>query len=221
MDVKKFDSDLKTISERVSKEQPREIKHKLDEIRLHLVGMYKSNLVKINHSVIELICAHQLLNESYNVSVERKIGENLVCDVYGERGEGRIIVEIETGFVPPSRALEPSSYTNARIISKIARYSPFADKFVLGTTVSNILPVPELFRKLPRMRTVNDINKAKNLCDAYYAHPPIPIEQITYGEMHAIFIIDVDLGRVRETSIEDYLMDTKSIRYERASTGPH
>lgn len=213
MDVKKFDSDLNIISERVSQRLEPEIRHKLDMIRLNLVDLYKSNLVKINHSVIELLCASHLIVEGYNVSVERKVSENLVCDVYGEKGEGSIIVEIETGFVPPSHALDPSAYTFARILSKVARYSIFANRFVLGTTTSNILPIPNIFEVPPRARQEKDLNKAKALCDLYYAHPPISINEITYGELHSIFVLDVDKGTVKQRSVEDYLADTKDVQY--------
>jgi hypothetical protein len=212
LDVKKFDSDLRTISEKVLTNKEPEIRQKLDTIRLHLVDLYKQNLVKINHSVIELVCANQLIGENYDVSVERKIAENLVCDVYGKKGEGSVIVEIETGFVPPSHAVDPSSYTYARIISKVARYSAFANRFILGTTISNILPIPKLFQLPPRMRDAKDLNKAKTFCDIYYAHPPIKVEEITYGELHSIFIFDVDRGTVKETSVEEYITRTKDIQ---------
>jgi hypothetical protein len=212
LDLKRFDSDLKRISQKVLTNEEPEIKQKLDTIRLHLVDLYKANLVKINHSVMELVCAKQLMLESYDVTVEHKLGNNLVCDVHGEKGEGKMIVEIETGFVPPGHALDPFSYTYARIISKIARYSAFANRFVLATTISNILPIPKLFKLPPRMRDRKDLEKAKTFCDAYYANPPISLEEITYGELHSIFILNVDRGSVKEQDVEKYLSETKEIQ---------
>ena len=122
------------------------VKEKLEILRQHLVDLYRKNLVKINHSLIELLCAGTLIEEGYDVEVERKVEDDLVCDVYGTKGEGNIIVEIETGFIPPSNALDPAKYCYARILSKTARYSGFANRFVLGTTRSNILPIPVIFQ---------------------------------------------------------------------------
>jgi hypothetical protein len=85
--------------------------------------MKRENLVKINHSVMEILCAAKLLWDGYNVDVEHVLSDSLVCDVMGEKNGQTTMVEIETGYIPPEHALDPSTYTFARIISKIARYS--------------------------------------------------------------------------------------------------
>ena len=161
-----------------------------------------------NHSVIELLCADKLISEGYEVKVEHELKDNLVCDVYGMKGESTMIVEIETGFVPPSHALDPARYCYARIISKTARYSPFANRFVLGTTVTNILPVPGIFQQPPRFRNTAEVQMAKFVCDMYYSNPAVTIDQITYAEVHTIFILDVDHGSIRETTPDVYLSQT-------------
>jgi len=212
VNVKRFDEDLNTMCRRASFDDPHEIRQQLDSIRVDLVYLYKKNLVKINHSVIELLCARKLLVEGYDVKVEHPLGQDLVCDVYGHKGEGNAIVEIETGFVPPAHALDPASYCYARILSKTARYSFFASRFILGTTVSNILPVPQIFLKPPRYRELEEIKKAKIACDQYYDSPPITLEQLTYARLHSIFILDVDRGRITETSADEYLGLTRDIQ---------
>jgi hypothetical protein len=207
--VKRFDADLATMCKRVSAGQPQEVRVKLDAVRSHLVDLYRKNLVKINHSVIELLCAEKLIVEGYDVKVEHKLGDNLVCDVYGTKGDSSMVVEIETGFVPPSHALDPARYCYARIISKTARYSAFANRFVLGTTVTNILPVPSVFEQPPRFRDFKDVQKEKVICDIYYSNPPITTDQIMYAEVHSIFILDVDQGSIQETTPDVYLNQTK------------
>lgn len=213
LNVKIFDADLSLMCKRASAGQSLSVRTKLDAVRVHLVDLYRKNLVKINHSVIELLCARNLIVEGYEVKVEYNVNENLVCDVYGEKGDGNIIVEIETGFVPPAHALDPATYSLARIISKTARYSEHANRFVLGTTVSNILSIPVLFQELPKFRRHEEIEKAKALCDLYYSSPPIALEQITYAQLHSIFILDVDRGAIRETTPDVYLMETASLQY--------
>jgi len=208
LNVKRFDDDLMEISRRVTRGRSPEVKSKLGDVRLHLVDLYRKNLVKINHSVIELLCADKLISEGYEVKVEHQLNENLVCDVYGTKGESTMVVEIETGFVPPAHAIDPARYCYARIVSKTARYSPFANRFVLGTTVTNILPVPSIFERPSRFRDIKEVQRAKDVCDIYYSNPPISMDQITYAEVHSIFILDVDHGSIRETTPDIYLGQT-------------
>jgi hypothetical protein len=208
LNVRKFDNDLAEMCKRVTLGQTPEIKAKLETVRLHLVDLYRKNLVKINHSIIELLCADKLISEGYEVNVERELKGNLVCDVYGSKGESTMLVEIETGFVPPSHALDPARYCYARIISKTARYSPFSNRFVLGTTVTNILPVPAIFQRPPRFRNPKEVQGAKTVCDIYYSNPPITIDQIAYANVHSIFILDVDHGSILETTPDVYLSQT-------------
>lgn len=211
--MKKFEADLSTMCFRVSQGRSEAVKRGLDKVKSELVSLYRRNLVKINHSLIELQCAGNLIEQGYEVEVERALAENLVCDVYGKKGDAKIIIEIETGFVPPSHALDPATYCYARIISKTARYSFYANRFVLGTTFSNILPIPRIFQEPPWFRKSDDIKKAKAVCDIYYNKPKISEEQIVYAELHSIFILDVDRGVIKETSPDAYLGETEKIRY--------
>ena len=72
-------------------------------------------------------------------------------------GEGTAIIEIETGFTPPEHALDTVDYYAARIVSKIARYSKYCEKFSLATPVVNILPMSKIFLLPPNARNLDDI----------------------------------------------------------------
>ena len=213
LNVKRFEADLSTMCARVSQGRVPQVKIGLDKLIADLVELYRKNLVKINHSLIELQCAGNLIEQGYEIEVERRVSENLVCDVFGKKGDATIIVEIETGFVPPSHALDPATYCYARIISKTARYSAFANRFVLGTTMSNILTIPRIFQEPPRFRKAQEIQKAKAICDIYYNKPKITKEEILYAELHSVFILDVDRGSIRESSPDTYLAETEKLRY--------
>ena len=213
MNVRKFDNDLSTMAQLASRGKSPGVKERLDVVRLHLVNLYRRNLVKINHSVIELLCAGNLIERGYEVDVEHEVGSDLICDVYGTKGDGNIIVEIETGFVPPSNALDPQTYCFARIISKTARYSAFANRFVLGTTVSSIIPLPRIFQEPPRFRNAEGIAKAKKICDRYYGSPPITMDQIRSAELHSIFILDVDNASVKETTPDVYIDEMSRLSF--------
>ena len=188
----------------MTKNSPAEVIDRLDFVRNRLVDLYKRNLVKINHSVMELVCAKHLIEFGYTVDVERRLTDILVCDVFASKGDGEAIVEIETGFIPPEHALDPTAYYVARIASKISRYSKHANKFVLATTPVSILPIPNLFRFPVRARRTDEIKKLKLVCDNYYKDPPIEVDDILNGRLHMIYIIDIDEGRIREMDVETY-----------------
>ncbi|MGC8850203.1 MAG: hypothetical protein ACP5QI_07000, partial [Candidatus Bathyarchaeia archaeon] len=124
-----FEKDLNTAIRKLEGRLIKEQAEKLKSLRDKLLEMHKKDLVKINHSVMELICAGFLISNGYEVDLEVPLGGVLTCDLYARKGDGVLIVEVETGFVPPSHALDPATYSRARIASKIARYSRFSSKF--------------------------------------------------------------------------------------------
>ena len=204
MDVDLFTADLDGLSAKMTSGERDELVQRMNFVKYRLIELYKKNLVKINHSVMELVCARHLIRYGYAVDVEKQLTDILVCDLHGSKGNGDTVVEIETGFVPPDHALDPLSYYYARVASKIARYSRFANQFVLATTPVSILPIPEMYRRPPRDRRNEEITKLKRVCDKYYRNPPITEEEIVNGRIHMIYIIDIDQGNVIEMDVESY-----------------
>lgn len=184
--------------------EPEETVERMNFVKNRLIELYMRNLVKINHSAMELVCAKHLIRYGYKVDVEKQLTDILICDVYAEKGDGAAIVEIETGFIPPEHALDPLSYYVARIASKIARYSKHANQFVLATPPVSILPIPALFRRPPRDRRPSEIKKVKVLCDKYYKNPPVTEDEILNGRLHITYIINIDAGKVVEMDIDSY-----------------
>jgi hypothetical protein len=184
--------------------EPEEIVERMNFVKNRLIELYMRNLVKINHSAMELVCAKHLIRYGYKVDVEKQLTDILICDVYAEKGDGAAIVEIETGFIPPEHALDPLSYYAARIASKIARYSKYANQFVLATPPVSILPLPAVFRRPPRDRRPSEIKKVKVLCDKYYKNPPVTEDEILNGRLHITYIINIDAGKVVEMDIDSY-----------------
>lgn len=191
-----------------------EVRSRVLEIADILVGLYRKSLVKINHSALELVCARSLIKQGYGVKVEHQLDSSLVCDVLGTRGDGRLVVEIETGFIPPEAALEPSAFARSRIASKIARYSKFAGKFALGTTPSYILDLPEFFVRPPRDRAREEAEKIKALTDITYNRPAISVEELLLARLHMVFLIDVDSATTQEIDPDTYFR-TASVLLDR------
>ena len=211
MDVEKFQDDVYSITELLSEHLPPELTPKLNFVRQTLIEFYKKNLVKINHSILELICAAELISHGFSVDVEKSVSNILVCDLFGKKGDATTIIEIETGFTPPEHALDTVDYYVARIVSKIARYSKCCGKFSLATPVVNILPISDIFLLPPNVRKPEDVMKLKKLCDRFYKNPQIKVEDIQNAHIHSIYLINTDKGFAKEMVPEMYLQITKQL----------
>ena len=201
----RFEQDLTTLMSRLTLDAEKEVENKLNMLKDWLINLQKKNVVKINHSVMELVCAKYLILKGYEVQLEYPLNDLLTCDLYSIKGYGNLIVEIETGFIPPDYALFPLTYTSARLASKIIRYNSFAGKFALGMPPHYILPFPHALAKEPRNRTQEEITAIKQLCDEYYKNPPVTEEEIQNARIQEIYIIDVDQAKVQEIDPETYM----------------
>lgn len=213
MDVQKFERDLAFLASRACRSTEYEneiqfmkIQSSLEGVKERLLELYRRNLVKINHSAMELLCAKKLIELGHEeVNVEHSLKENLVCDLFGRKDSSESsIVEIETGFVSPEYALQPLTYSRARIASKLARYSAFSSRFTLGTTPTNVLQIPPIFLVPPELRSSEDVRETKSLCDLYYRNPQVSLEEIACAKLDSVFIIDVDRVKVEELDAASY-----------------
>ncbi len=202
--INKFAEDINEVFIKLSKNASDEVTKILHKLKEKLIDLHVKGLVKINHSVMELIVAKQLILKGYSIDVEYKLTENLTCDVLGVKGDGKMIVEIETGYTPPEHALDPQTYIKARIASKIARYSGYANKFALAFPPYFFPEIPAIYLKPPRFRSREEVMDVKKLCDLYYKKPPVSINEILNARLHTIFIIDVDSAEVVEVDPEAY-----------------
>jgi hypothetical protein len=205
-----FERDLDLVLERLGGGLVEGGREQLRVLKERLVQLHETNVVKINHSVMELVCARYLVLRGYDVVVEQALTGGLICDLFSVRGMGTMILEVETGFVPPKNALNPLTYRRARITSKIARYSPFANKFGLASPPNHVLQIPSVFLKPPGDRSWEELSELKSLCDRYYKSPPLTLEELRYGLLHTVYIINVDEGQVREVDPTAYRADLPS-----------
>ena len=202
--MNKFDRDLEILLTKLNSEVDKETEKKLNILRDKLIRLNEENVVKINHSVMELVCAKHLILKGYEVDIERPI-DGLICDLYCVKGLGSHIIEVETGFIPPSHALDPVNYRKSRIASKIIRYGNKSDKLALGVPPYYLLQIPSILVKPPRFRTQEDLKYLKILCDLYYKNPPVTFDEIRNARLHTIYVIDVDGVAVREVDPVTYL----------------
>ena len=219
MDLEKFQNDVYEVTDKLSIQLNEQDLPKLNFVRQQLIDMYQKNLVKINHSVLELICAANLIANGYSVEVEKQVSDILVCDLFAKKGDGDTILEIETGFTPPDHALDTNDYLTARIMSKIARYSKYCAKFSLATPVTGIIPIPKIFLIPPNARKKEDVKKVQDLCDRYYKNPPINYDDILNARLHSIYLINVDKKFAKPLDPQGYveltekLLDRSEVKY--------
>lgn len=192
------------ILKRLSRGMDEQSNLRLKSLGERLLDLHENAETDLTQSVMELICARELIVSGYMVNVEYSLDSNLTCDVHAVKGEGVLIIKVETGDTPPIHALNPNSFSQAKISSKISRYSPRASKFGLATPNSNILQVPYLFIKPPRDRSDEEVERIRRLCDKLYSKPPLSFDQIKDARLHSIVLIDIDHGHTREIDPETY-----------------
>ncbi len=211
MDLEKFCNDVYEMTEKLSKNLKEKDVPKLNFVRQQLIEMYQKNLVKINHSILELICASNLISRGYAVEAEKEVSDILVCDIFAKKGGGNTIIEIETGFTPPEHVMDTVDYYAARIMNKISRYSQHCSKFSLATPVIGTLPISKIFLLPPNARKKEDVQKIKDLCDRYYKNPPIEFDDILNAHLHSIYLINIDKGFAKELDPQGYMDLTESL----------
>ncbi len=226
MPKSKFSRDIDTLLLELTPHSNSDVMSKLANIRDRLVQLKKQRVVKINHSVLELLVSKYLLESGYDVYVEEPMdGGPLIADILAHRRPMKkaemlkqsieqevlmeesesLLVEIETGFVPPFAALNPGEYRQARIAAKIARYSCLTDRFALGAPFYHLLQIPRMYLSNPKERTEAEAQKVKALCDIYYRDPRIPLESLLSAELDSVYLIDVDNRSVSRLSARSYL----------------
>lgn len=200
----KFEKDIAYLVNKLCRGEDSHVTEEIRRLGESLISLHRMNRVKINHSVMELVCAKYLISAGYYVELEKAL-DGLSCDVYARKGMGALIVEVETGFIPPEHSLYPQTYIRARIASKITRYSGYAEKFGLAVPPHYAMYIPPALVEPPRARKKSDIESIKSLCDLYYSNPPVSLEEIRNARIHAVYILDVENGIVEETDPSTYL----------------
>ncbi len=201
----KFAQDLESLMDKLVAGCDPPCEEALRKLEQRLLDLKEKNLLKINHSVLEMIVAKYLVQDGYEVDLEHMIDAGLSCDVYAKKGDGVMIVEVETGYVPPAHALDPMDYIRARIASKIARYSNHCHKFSLAAPPHYVMPVMPFFTKPPRDRDEKEAWLVKHYCDLYYKSPPVSMDEIMHSRIHSVSIIEVESGTLRDMAPDDYI----------------
>ena len=198
MNSEKFKEDLERLTFKLGNHL------RLVKVKERLLELRSKGLVKSNHSALEVLLADYLCSKGFEVTVEYPLSEDLICDIYAKAGDEDLIVEVETGFVPPQYSLDPRSYNLARTISKVARYSRFSKYFGLATPVFFLLQLHPSLLKSPHERELEEALELKSLCDRYYKRPFLKLDDILASKVDVIYVLDIDELKVQELSPMEY-----------------
>jgi len=228
MAKKKFIKDVDVLLDRLEPYTSTDIMNQLFKVRERFLELSKKRLVKINHSIMQFLCAKHLIETGYRVEIEYPLnGGVLIADIFGIRervlglgedprdailsemhgtseNEETLVLEVETGFVPPKGALNPGHYRMTRIASKIARYAGFSHQFSLATPHYHVLQIPKVMLDPVGKRDKDELLNIKALCDAQYFSPPILIDELATSEIQGIFVVNVDQMKVLEVDPQYY-----------------
>jgi hypothetical protein len=175
----------------------KELSYTDEEIERLIYPLIQLNIY-LEHAKSQILCENYLRRMGCKVELEKKIGE-LRCDVFAKKDGETLIVEIEA-----SEKGDP-----IRELSKIARYSKYANKFILGIPSCRKPKIPkefleELF-KPPELRDEEILKKIKQQVDGVYTKPTIPLEEFKNSKLSSIYLIDVRNKRIEEKHPLDFL----------------
>lgn len=205
MSIDDFEIDLNILTKNLGVGCEAAVVNKLEALRDKLVNLWGKNGLKINHTAMEMVCAKPLILRGLDVDLEHHLGGGVECDLYATGGNEKLIVEIETGFVPPEHALDPITSCEARIAGKIVRYSKYATRFGLGAPPNYIMEIPRVLTKPVERRRRKEVEAVRTLCAPYYAKSAISLDEIKNAKIHTIYIINVDKASVKELSPISYI----------------
>lgn len=198
--------DVDSVVERLGERLEGSARERLEQLGSRLKELALRRVISSNHTVMELIVAAHLLSKGYEVEVEYVLAPDLVCDVYATLNGESMIVEVETGFVPPENSVDPMAYRLARELSKVARYSKYADYFAMAIPPFHILQLPYIVFLPPEERLNWGIEYFKSLIDAYYRRPPVELEELLTAKLHYVYVVLVDALKLVELTAREYFV---------------
>jgi hypothetical protein len=176
----------------------KELSYSEEEIEKLIHPFIKFNIY-LEHAKSQILCENYLRKMGYEVELEKEISKGLRCDVFAKKGGETLIVEVE--------ANKEGDWI--REVSKVARYSRYADKFVLGIPSYREPKIPkEFLRELfkpPELRDEGILKKIKQQVGEVYTKPTIPLEEFKNSKLTSIYLIDVENKRIEEKHPLDFL----------------
>ena len=176
----------------------------LEDIVHRIVGLHKTGVVNINHSVLELILSAYLLSQGFKVYAEVEVAGGIV-DIYAIKGID-MSVEVETGYVPPTSATSAEEFLMGRLALKTARYSNVGHEFYIAVPSFYIPPIPEPLLIPPEERKEEDIRKVMFLIRKYSKSPDVTLDDVKTSKINGIITINTKSLDVKIIDVKNFSM---------------
>ncbi|MCE4605688.1 MAG: hypothetical protein F7C08_04060 [Desulfurococcales archaeon] len=165
--------------------------------------LYKRRGIAGVHALVQYTVAAYLYKKGYDIQVERLVGNGLRADIYGEAPWGRIIVEVETGFIPHNMLLYGEAYMKARTSYKLLSYSTLTDEFYIAIPASTnpATLLPRWILREPKQRGPDDVDEARRLLESFYPHHSNLLDRISDAKLNGIYTVSFNGSKINITML--------------------
>ncbi len=166
------------------------------------------------HAMIQRIVASWLRRLGFEVSLEHNVDGIHYADVFASDGVRNIIVEVETGYVPPMFISEAEVYMLARAIVKTVKYGCLADEFFIATPSYVRPPLPSLLVRSPEDAAVMTASK---LVERFFGErwAEETLKNVRECRFTGLMLVNVsrrDVSVIRNEDLTSYLAEIDEVK---------
>ncbi len=178
----------------------------LGDVERRLQQLYSRGALAKAHAILQYTIAAYLYTRGYDVQVEYDLPDGLRADVYAEAPWEELIVEVETGRVPPRFIVEYDSYMRARLAYKVLLYSQHAP------TALAIPSYLEPFTPRQLLKYDGERGMIANLIQAYYNVDPARLQiLLDNARLERVYVINLARDSIDIIVVEERSPDYHSI----------
>ncbi len=170
----------------------------LGDVERRLEEFYSRGSLARAHALLQYIVAVHLYRLGYDVQVEYGLPGGLRADVYAEAPWEELVVEVETGRVPPRLMVQYDSYMRARLAYKVLLYSVHAP---------TALAVPSYLEGFVPWQLMGDGGGRRGLAALIQAYYSIGGERLgrmlDRARLRRVYLISLSVDGIRVEEVEE------------------
>ncbi len=120
------------------------------------------------HAAVQVIVAQRLSEQGFVVSLEHEIDRVHVADVLAYNDTKSLIVEVETGYLPPMFISCAEDYIEAKLALKALKYSCSVDEFYIAMPSYMRLPIPRALTG--QLRNRDELERLSHKVAAFFGN---------------------------------------------------
>lgn len=176
----------------------------LEDVVRKAIKLVNEKGIPINHILAELIIYYYLSNCGYNyISIEESVGI-AKCDVYAQKGDFNICIEVDFYTVPSNFLLNRTKYILARHIRKVIQIVKSGIKAAVFAYPYGSVPLIPI--ELVKPIESRSRRKLLDLISSVREISPLDNGDIDYlmkAYVHSVLIFDIDRGKIYELFPQD------------------